>query len=62
MINRLIARVQGLVARVVAWQVNERYEKCALELLERTHLGASLEWVGELVESRGRHALVIAHH
>ena len=63
MFDRFVARVQRLVSTVVAWQVNEWHEKCALRLLEQTHLGASLDWVNELVEIRGRHALrSVAHH
>jgi hypothetical protein len=60
--DKIVNRVKSAVARVMAWQINERYEKAALRLLEQVHTGASLEWVSELVEVRGRHALVVAHH
>jgi hypothetical protein len=51
-----------LVVRVVAWQINNRYEKCALRLLEEAHVGASIEGLSDLREERGRHALVVVHH
>jgi hypothetical protein len=66
MFDKIVSRVKSfaldVVANVLAWQVNERYEKAALRLLEQVHTGASLEWVSELVETRGRHALAVAHH
>ena len=62
MFNRLAAAVQSVVSRVVAWQVNERYERVALRLLEQAHTGASLSWLADLVEERGRHALVVVGH
>lgn len=62
MFEKIAARVKNFVASVVAWQVNERYERAALQLLEQVHTGASIEWVREIVEQRGRHALVVAHH
>lgn len=62
MFEKIAARVQNFVAKVVAWQVNERYERTALALLEQVHTGASIEWVREIVEQRGRHALAVAHH
>lgn len=54
--------VADVVADVVAWRINRYAEKCALALLEQTHLGASVEWLSDLIEERGRHALVVAHH
>lgn len=66
MFEKLAAKIQGfvadVVADVVAWRINRYAEKCALALLEQTHLGASVDWLSELVEIRGRHALVVAHH
>ena len=62
MFDRFIARAQRFVANVVAWQVNSSYEKAAMHLLEQTHLGASIGWISEIVEVRGRHALAVAHH
>lgn len=62
MFDRFVAKVQSVVFRVVAWQVNNWHEKCALRLLEQVHTGASLDWVRELVEVRGRHALAVATH
>jgi hypothetical protein len=60
--ERFVAKIQQFTARVVAWQVNSHYEKAAMRLLEQTHLGASIEWLSEIVEVRGRHSLVVAHH
>lgn len=60
--DRFVSKIQSFVADVVAWRLNRHAEKCALALLERTHFGASLDWVSELVEIRGRHALRVAHH
>lgn len=57
MFERVIAKVQRLVASVVAWQVNNRYEKIAMHLLEQAHVGATIGWASEIVEVRGRHAL-----
>lgn len=62
MFEKIAARVQNFVARIVAWQVNERYERAMIALLDQVHTGASLEWVHEIVEQRGRHALAAAHH
>lgn len=58
----MMSRVQRFVADAVAWRINRHYEKCALALLERAHLGASIGWISEIVEVRGRHALAVAHH
>ena len=57
MFDRFVAAVQRLAARVVAWQVNNRYEKIAMQLLEQAHIGATLDWASEIVEVRGRHAI-----
>lgn len=63
MLERLVAKIQSVVTRVVTWQINERYERAALKLLDQVHTGASIEWVSELFEQRGRHALaVVTHH
>lgn len=62
MFEKIASRVQNFIAKIVAWQVNERYERAALRLLDQMHTGASLEWVLEIVEQRGRHALAVAHH
>jgi hypothetical protein len=62
MFERFAAKVQEFAVKVVTWQVNNRYEKAAMHLLEQTHLGASIGWLSEIVEVRGRHALVVAHH
>jgi hypothetical protein len=60
--DKLVTKAQNFVADVVAWRINRHMERVATKLLEQVHLGASLEWVAELVEIRGRHALVVAHH
>ncbi len=57
MFDRFTTKIQGFVARVVAWQVNNRYEKIAMHLLEQAHVGATIGWASEIVEVRGRHAL-----
>lgn len=57
MFDKLMMKVQRLAASVVAWQVNSRYEKIALHLLEQAHVGATPDWVSTIVEIRGRHAL-----
>lgn len=62
MFNRFVAKIHNFVADVVAWRINGHMERVALNVLEQVHTGASLEWVRELVEQRGRHALVVAHH
>lgn len=62
MFDKFVAKVQSVVADVVAWRINRHMERVAINLLEQVHLGASLEWVTELVEIRGRHALVVTHH
>lgn len=62
MLERFVAGVQRVAARVVAWQINRHHEQWATRLLDQVHLGASLDWVSELVEIRGRHALRVAHH
>lgn len=62
MFDKFVAKMHDAIAHVIAWRVNERYERAALRVLEQVHTGASLEWVHELVEVRGRHALVVAHH
>lgn len=66
MLERFVTKIQSfvadVVADVVAWRINRYAEKCALALLEQVHTGASLDWLTELVEQRGRHALVVAHH
>jgi hypothetical protein len=64
--DRFVAKIESfvadVVADVVAWRINRYAEKCALALLEQTHLGATPGWLSELVEQRGRHALTVAHH
>jgi hypothetical protein len=64
--EKFVSKIQGfvadVVADVVAWRINRYAEKCALALLEQVHTGASVDWLSELVEIRGRHALVVAHH
>lgn len=62
MFERFAAKVQEFAVKVVTWHVNNQYEKAAMRLLEQTHLGASIEWLSEIVEVRGRHALAVAHH
>ena len=62
MLDKLVSKIQNFVADVVAWRINRHMERVALNLLEQVHLGASLDWVSELVEIRGRHALTVAHH
>lgn len=57
MLERFVAKIESVLARVVAWQVNNRYEKIAMHLLEQAHVGATVTWASELVEVRGRHAL-----
>lgn len=63
MFEKLVNRVRSFTVAVATWQINERYERAALRLLDQVHTGASVEWVGELFEQRGRHALAtVAHH
>lgn len=62
MLERFVTKIQSFVADVVAWRINRYAEKCALALLEQVHTGASLDWLTELVEQRGRHALLVPHH
>jgi hypothetical protein len=65
--DRFVARIQNtvadVVASVIAWRINHYCEKYTLvRLLDQVHFGASVEWLGEIVEERGRHALTVAHH
>jgi len=60
--ERFVAKVQEFAVRAVAWHVNNQYEKCAMRLLEKAHVGATPGWLSELVEQRGRHALAVAMH
>lgn len=62
MFDRFVAKIQEVAANVIAWQINRNHERWALRLLDQIHLGASVDWLGEIVEIRGRHALVVAHH
>lgn len=62
MFEKIVNRVRAVVVAVATWQINERYERAALRLLDQAHLGASIEWLNELYEERGRHALVVAGH
>lgn len=63
MLNRLNAQIQFFIACVIAWRISKYCEKHTLmRLLDQVHPGASVEWLSELVEVRGRHALVVAHH
>lgn len=62
MLEKIASRVQRFVVNVVTWQVNRRYERAAMHLLEQAHLGASLGWLSDIVEERGRHALAVAVH
>jgi hypothetical protein len=61
--DKMINHVQSFAADVVAWRINRYCEKYTLvRLLDQVHPGASVEWLSEIVEERGRHALVVAHH
>ena len=62
MLDRFVTKFQRVIADVVAWRINRYMERVTLNVLEQVHTGASLEWIHELVEVRGRHALVVAHH
>lgn len=55
--------LKKMVANVVAWRINNYCEKHTLtRLLDQVHTGASIEWLTDIREERGRHALVDAHH
>lgn len=63
MIDRFAAEIMAIIAGIIAWRINNYCEKHTLvRLLNQVHFGASTEWISEIVEERGRHALVIAHH
>lgn len=67
MFGKLSARIHyaavSAVANLIARRIDAYYENHTLvRLLNERHTGASPEWVRELAESRGRHALVAAHH
>lgn len=65
MFDRLVAKVQAVVARVIAWQINENHERAAMRLLESLHIGAVelTVWAEDIREKPGRHALrLVAHH
>ena len=62
MFDKIVNRVRQFAVAVATWQINERYERAALRLLDQNHLGASIEWLSDLYEERGRHALVVVGH
>jgi hypothetical protein len=55
--------VANAVATLIARRIEAYCEKHTLmRMLNERHTGASVDWLGEILEVRGRHALVAAHH